>query len=315
MLYSLQGKKIWVAGHRGMVGSALCRALTRLDCQILTTDRKSLDLRDQSGVDQWVAANKPDAIFIAAATVGGIHANNSRPAEFIYDNLAIETAIIHAAWRHGTEKLMLLGSSCIYPRMAQQPMAEDALLTGPLEPTNEWYAIAKIAGIKLCQAYRAQYGCDFISVMPTNLYGPGDNFDLQQSHVIPALIRKAQEAKMGGAPELTVWGSGMPKREFLYVDDMADACLFVMQHYSDHGHINIGAGIDVTIRELAELVCAATGFTGKLVFDSSKPDGAPRKLLDVRRLHDMGWRHQVELADGLRMTCDWFDQHYQKARL
>lgn len=315
MLYTFQGKKIWVAGHRGMVGSALCRALARHDCTVLTVDRRTLDLRDQSGVDSWIAANRPDAIFIAAATVGGIHANNSRPAEFIYDNLAIETAIIHAAHQHQVQKLMLLGSSCIYPRLAAQPMAEDALLTGILEPTNEWYAIAKIAGIKLCQAYRAQYGCDFISVMPTNLYGPGDNFDLQQSHVIPALIRKAHDAKRANAPTMTVWGSGTPRREFLHVDDMADACLFVMQHYSDAGHINIGTGTDVTIRELAQHVCQAVGFDGTLIFDSSKPDGAPRKLLDVTRLHQMGWQHRINLPEGLAQTWAWFVDNQPQARL
>jgi len=298
-----------------MVGSALCRALARHDCTVLTVDRRTLDLRDQSGVDSWIAANRPDAIFIAAATVGGIHANNSRPAEFIYDNLAIETAIIHAAHRHQVQKLMLLGSSCIYPRLAAQPMAEDALLTGILEPTNEWYAIAKIAGIKLCQAYRAQYGCDFISVMPTNLYGPGDNFDLQQSHVIPALIRKAHDAKHANAPTMTVWGSGTPRREFLHVDDMADACLFVMQHYSDAGHINIGTGTDVTIRELAQHVCDAVGFDGALIFDSSKPDGAPRKLLDVTRLHQMGWQHRINLPEGLAQTWAWFVDNQPQARL
>ena len=315
VLYSLQGKKIWVAGHRGMVGSALCRHLARFDADIVTVNRDTVDLRDQHGVAAWIAANQPQVIFLAAATVGGIHANRSRPAEFLYDNLVIETNIIHAAHLHGVEKLMLLGSSCIYPRLAPQPMAEDALLTGPLEPTNEWYAIAKIAGIKLCQAYREQYGRDYIAVMPTNLYGPGDNFDLHQSHVIPALIRKAHDAKTTGAATLNVWGSGNPRREFLHVDDMADACLYLMQHYSGANHVNIGVGDDITIRDLAHLVSQAVGFTGDLVFDPTQPDGSPRKLLDVTRLHALGWRHKIPLGDGLASTYQWFTDHYDRARL
>jgi GDP-L-fucose synthase len=313
--YSLTGKKIWVAGHRGMVGSAITRQLSSFDGQLLTVNRHQVDLRNQSAVAAWIAENRPQAIFLAAATVGGIHANRSRPAEFLYDNLTIETNIIHAAHQCNVEKLMLLGSSCIYPRLAAQPMAEDALLTGPLEPTNEWYAIAKIAGIKLCQAYREQYGRDFIAVMPTNLYGPGDNFDLHQSHVIPALIRKAHDAQLSGAKILNVWGSGTPRREFLHVDDMAAACIYLMQHYSSPEHINIGTGEDVTIRALAEMICQAVGFTGDLVFDPTQPDGSPRKLLDVTRLNQLGWRHQIALADGLATTYQWFVDHFHQARL
>jgi GDP-L-fucose synthase len=258
---------------------------------------------------------RPHAAFLAAATVGGINANSTRPAEFIYDNLAIEVAAIEGARKAGVAKLMLLGSSCIYPRMATQPMNEDALLTGALEPTNEWYAIAKIAGIKLCQAYKRQYGCDYISVMPTNLYGPGDNYDLAQSHVVPALLRKAHEAKMRLESKIDVWGTGMAKREFLHVDDMADACIYLMKMYSDEEHINIGTGEDATIRELAEMVASVVGFKGKLLFDSSKPDGTPRKLLDVRKLHALGWRHKISLADGLRDAYAWFCEHQDVARM
>jgi GDP-L-fucose synthase len=313
--FDLKGKKVWVAGHTGMVGSALLRALGPLGCEVVAARSKELDLRRQDAVDAWVAKTRPDAIFLAAATVGGIKANATRPAEFLYDNLMIEANIVEAARRSGTAKLMLLGSSCIYPKLATQPMTEDALLTGPLEATNEWYAIAKISGIKLCQAYRKQYGCDFISVMPTNLYGTGDNFDPEQSHVVPGLIRKMHDAKEHSLAEVVAWGTGTPRREFLHVDDMADACIFLMQTYSGDGHINIGTGEDVTIRELTQTVKDVVGFKGRIVFDASMPDGTPRKLLDVSRLHALGWRHKIAFADGLRQTYDWFRQNYATARL
>ena len=314
-VYSLSGKRVWVAGHRGMVGSAIVRRLAAIDCEVLSVGRDIADLRRQDETEAWMAETRPQAIFLAAATVGGIHANDTRPAEFIHDNLAIETTVIGAAHRLGVEKLMLLGSSCIYPRLASQPMDENQLLTGPLEPTNEWYAVAKIAGIKLCQAFRKQYGADFVSVMPTNLYGPGDNFDLAQSHVIPALLRKAHDAMTRGDASLPVWGSGNPRREFLHVDDMADACVYLMQHYSDASHVNIGTGSDLTIRALAEQVVRTVGFAGALAFDASKPDGTPRKLLDVSRLHGLGWRHRIELAEGLAGTYRWFLEHRHEARL
>jgi GDP-L-fucose synthase len=304
--YSLDGKRVWVAGHRGMVGSAIARRLTTENCDVITVERAQVDLRRQSEVEDWMAQSKPDAVFLAAATVGGIHANDTHPAEFLYDNLAIETNIVEGARRCGVEKLMFMGSACIYPRLAEQPMVEDALLTGPLEPTNEAYAVAKIAGIKLCSAYRRQYGCDYISAMPNNLYGLGDNFDLQNSHVIPALMRKAHEAKTGGDATMTVWGSGTPQREFLYVDDLADAAVFLMKHYSGETHLNIGTGEEISIGDLAATVAAAVGYEGKLVFDADKPDGAPRKLLDVSRLSDMGWRSTTKLLDGLRLTYDWY---------
>jgi GDP-L-fucose synthase len=312
--YELAGKKVWVAGHRGMVGSALVRRLERERCEILTVGRDRVDLRRQSEVEDWVAAARPHAVFLAAATVGGILANDSRPAEFIYDNLVIETNIIHAAWRAKVEKLLFLGSSCIYPKLAPQPMAEDALLTGPLEPTNQWYAIAKIAGIKLAQAYRRQYGADFISAMPTNLYGPGDNFDLKASHVVPALIAKTHAAKESGAAEVEIWGTGKPRREFLYVDDLADALVFLMRAYSGEEHVNVGTGTDVTIRELADTVRKVVGFEGGFRFDSSKPDGAPRKLLDVGKLTALGWTAQTPLEEGLRLSYRWFLEHEGEAR-
>ena len=304
--FALKGKRIWVAGHRGMVGAAMVRRLGIEDCEILTADREVVDLRRQAETEEWIAAARPDGIVLAAATVGGILANDTRPADFIYDNLAIETNVIEAARRVGVGKLLLLGSSCIYPRLAPQPMAEEALLTGALEPTNQWYAVAKIAGIKLCQAYRRQYGVDFISAMPTNLFGPGDNFDLQSSHVAAALLRKAHEAKLGNAEFLTVWGSGTPKREFLYVDDCADALVHLLTHYSGEQHVNIGTGQDVTIRELAETIAGVVGFIGEFRYDTTKADGTPRKLLDVSRLRELGWTATTTLRDGLARTYDWY---------
>ena len=305
-LYSLKAKRIWVAGHTGMVGSALVRRLEGEDCEILSATREKLDLCDQDAVHAWTAQERPDAVFLAAATVGGIDANRSRPADFIYNNLCIETNIIHAAWKNDVGKLMFLGSSCIYPRLAPQPMREEDLLGGPLEPTNQWYAIAKIAGIMLCQAYRQQHGCDFISAQPTNLYGIGDNFDLQSSHVLPALMAKAHQAKTDGARSMEVWGSGNPKREFLFVDDLADALVHMMKHYSGDIQINVGTGEDIAIREAAELVCHVVGFSGDLAFDASMPDGSPRKLLNVDRLTEMGWTAGTSLEDGLRQTYDWY---------
>ncbi len=302
--YDLRGKRVWVSGHRGLVGSAVVRRLASEDCEILTAARQELDQRNQADVQDWFAQNKPDAVILAAGTVGGIHANSTRPAEFIHDNLVIAANVIDAAYAAGVEKLLYLGSACIYPREAPQPMKEDALLSGPLEPTNQWYAIAKIAGIKMCQAYRLQYGCDFISAQPNNLYGPGDNFDLMSSHVIPALIVKAHNAK--GGKRLEIWGTGKPKREFLYVDDLADALVFLMKHYSDETQINIGTGEEVTIRELAETVSRVVGFTGGLEFDASKPDGAPRKLLDVSLMKSLGWSARTKLEDGLKATYDWY---------
>jgi len=304
--FSLKGKKVWVAGHRGMVGSALMRRLAGEGCELVTVGRDKVDLRRQSEVEDWMMQTRPQVVFVPAATVGGILANDSRPAEFIYDNLMIEANIIHAAWRNGVEKLLFLGSSCIYPKLAPQPMTEEALLTGPLEPTNQWYAVAKIAGIKLCQAYRRQYGCDFISAMPTNLYGMGDNFDLQSSHVLPALMAKMHLAKEKGEANVILWGTGTPRREFLYVDDCADALVYLMTHYSGEAHINVGSGTDVTIRELAELVKRVVGFTGDLVNDASKPDGTPRKLMDVSKLTQMGWQPRVGLEEGITRVYDWY---------
>ncbi|SHO62309.1 GDP-L-fucose synthase [Pseudoxanthobacter soli DSM 19599] len=298
--YSLAGKRVWVAGHRGMVGSALVRRLAREGCEVLTASRADADLKNQAQTSAWVERNRPDAVFLAAAKVGGIMANDTYPADFLYDNLMIEANIIEASFRVGVEKLLFLGSSCIYPKFAPQPIVEDALLTGPLEPTNEWYAIAKIAGIKLAQAYRKQHGADFISAMPTNLYGPGDNFDLNSSHVMPALIRKAHEAKLAGAASITIWGTGTPRREFLHVDDCADACVHLMKVYSDTVHVNVGSGEDVTIRELAELVCKVVGFSGDIVCDTSKPDGTPRKLMSADKLRGLGWKPSIALEAGIR---------------
>lgn len=304
--YDLSAKRVWVAGHRGMVGAALVRQLQAENCAVLTVGRQSLDLRDGKAVADWVRANAPDAVILAAARVGGIVANDTYPADFLFDNLAIEASIIHASFECGVEKLLFLGSSCIYPKFAPQPIIEDALLTGPLEPTNEWYAIAKIAGIKLCQAYRRQYGRDFISAMPTNLYGPGDNFDLTTSHVIPALMRKAHTAKMANAGSMTVWGSGTPRREFLHVDDCANALIFLLKNYSGDQHVNVGSGTDVTIDELARAVMAAVGFAGTVEHDTSKPDGTPRKLMSNDKLAAMGWSPRISLPDGLRSTYAWF---------
>jgi len=296
--YDLAGKRVYVAGHRGMVGSALVRRLGQEGCEILTSER-SLDLREQAAVREWFAANRPDAVIVAAAKVGGILANDSYPGEFLYDNLMIEANLIEAARVQRAEKLLFLGSSCIYPKLAEQPMREDALLTGPLEPTNEWYAIAKIAGIKLCQAYRRQYGCDFISAMPTNLYGPGDNYDLAGSHVLPALIRKAHEARESGAAAIEIWGSGTPLREFLHVDDLADACVFLLRNYSGEEHVNVGSGEEIAIGDLAGLVAEIVGFEGTVSRDASKPDGTPRKLMDSGKLRAMGWAPRVGLREGI----------------
>jgi GDP-L-fucose synthase len=298
---------VYVAGHAGLVGSAVVRRLEDAGfTQILTASRSQLDLRNQAEVSHWFKANRPEYVFLVAGTVGGILANSTRPAEFIYDNLMIHGTVVHAAHEYSSRKLLYLGSSCIYPRQAPQPIPEDALLTGPLEPTNEWYAVAKIAGIKLCEAFRRQYGDDFISAMPTNLYGPGDNFDLTSSHVLPALIRKFHDAKVSGAPSVEVWGTGSPRREFLHVDDLADACLYLMEHYSADEHINVGTGVDVAIRELAEIVRDTVYPEAELVFDTSKPDGTPRKLLDVTELQELGWTADISLREGIASTYQWF---------
>jgi len=299
--------RIYVAGHRGLVGSAVLRRLAAGGFRnLLTAGRDELDLRDQAAVDRWFDVHRPEYVYLVAGTVGGIWANSQRPAEFIYDNLMIHATVVHAAWRTGATKLLYLGSSCIYPREAPQPMAEDALLTGPLEPTNEPYAVAKIAGIKLCQAYRRQYGCDFISAMPTNLYGPGDNFDLESSHVLPAMIRKFHEARARGDRAVTLWGTGAPRREFLHADDLADACLFLMREYEGDEHINVGTGEDLPIRSLAELVRDVVAPELAIEWDVSKPDGSPRKLLDVSRLRELGWRHRVDIGHGIASTYRWF---------
>jgi GDP-L-fucose synthase len=298
--------RIYVAGHRGLVGSAIARRLAGSGAEILTATREQLDLRDQAAVNYWFRANRPEYVYLVAGTVGGILANSTRPAEFIYDNMLIHATVVHAAHQYRVRKLLYLGSSCIYPRDCTQPMTEEQLLTGALEPTNEAYAVAKIAGIKLCQAYRQQYGENFISAMPTNLYGPNDNFDLTSSHVLPALIRKFHEARMTGQRDVTIWGTGSPRREFLHVDDLADACVFLMQHYEGAQHINVGTGEDLSIRELAEMTRSVVYPSARIVFDPAKPDGMPRKLLDVSRLHALGWRHRIPLEAGIRSTYTWF---------
>jgi len=305
-IFPLKGRRVFVAGHRGMVGSALVRRLTQEECELLTLDRDTVDLRNQAGVDRWFGEHRPEAVLLAAARVGGIHENDIYPGDFLYDNLAIATNVIEASRRAGVAKLLFLGSSCIYPRLAPQPISESCLLTGPLEPTNEWYAVAKIAGLKLCQAYRRQHGCDFVSVMPTNLYGPNDNFDLLSSHVLAALLAKIAAAVRECRDVVEIWGSGSPRREFLHVDDLADAVVFLMKTWSDEEPINIGSGADVTISELAKLIAEIVGFSGRFVFDGSKPDGTPRKLLDVSKLAALGWRPQIELQTGIRQTYDWY---------
>ncbi len=299
--------RVYVAGHRGLVGSALIRLLREQGfTNLLTATRREVDLRDQSEVSQWFATQRPDYVFLVAGTVGGIQANNTRPAEFLYDNMMIHGTVVHSAYETGVRKLLYLGSSCIYPRQATQPITEDQLLTGPLEATNQWYAIAKIAGVKLCEAYRQQYGCDFISAMPTNLYGPGDNFDLESSHVIPALMRKFHDARATPDNAVSVWGTGSAMREFLHVDDLAGACLFLMDHYSESGHINVGTGVDLSIRELAETIRDVVNPDAELVWDTTKPDGTPRKLLDVARLAALGWKPKIALREGLESTYRWF---------
>jgi len=299
---------VFVAGHNGLVGSAICRRLRESGVEPVVAGRNELDLTDQTAVDDWFANHQVDQVYLAAAKVGGIHANDTYPADFIRDNLVIQTNVIHAAWQAGVKKLLFLGSSCIYPKLADQPLQEDSLLTGPLEPTNEWYAVAKIAGIKMCQAYRKQHGFDAISVMPTNLYGPGDNFDLQNSHVLPALIRKFHEAKEAGDAAVSVWGTGTPRREFLHVDDLADAVVYLMENYSSPEIVNVGWGQDISIGELAELVRKVVGFEGEIEFNASKPDGTPRKLLDTSRLSALGWQPKISLADGIAVTYDWYRQ-------
>ncbi|MBD0413482.1 GDP-L-fucose synthase family protein [Oryzicola mucosus] len=303
--YELSGQRVWVAGHRGMVGQAIVRRLALENCTVLTATRDTVDLRNQASVYAWMNEARPQVVFHAAATVGGILANSTRPAEFLYDNLMIGANVIEAAREFGVEKLVYLGSSCIYPKFAPQPIPESALLSGPLEPTNEWYAVAKIACIKLCQAYRAQYGCDFIAAQPTNLYGPGDNFDLASSHVLPALLRKAEDAKISGK-SMTVWGTGSALREFLYVDDLADALVFLARTYSESEIVNIGTGEEITIGDLTKLIGDVVGFKGGFDYDRSKPDGSPRKLVDITKLHNLGWKHKMNLREGIEATYRWY---------
>lgn len=302
MHYNLEGKRVWVAGHRGMVGGALLRRLDSEGCTVLKVGREVLDLSNQAAVMDWMSQERPDAIFLAAAKVGGIHANNIAPVDFLQSNLLIQTNILQAAHACDVERLLFLGSSCIYPKYAQQPISELSLLTGSLEPTNEWYAIAKISGLKLCQAYRKQYNRDWISAMPTNLYGPGDNYDLNSSHVLPALLRKFHEAKLSNSREIVLWGSGKPLREFLHCDDLADALIFLIKNYSDYEHINVGSGTEINIRDLAKLIARVVGYEANLIFDSSKPDGTPRKLMDSSRLNELGWNNVRPLKDGIRST-------------
>jgi GDP-L-fucose synthase len=313
--FELSGRRVFVAGHRGMVGAAIARRLAVESCEILTADRTRLDLTRQPEVERWFSDNKPEAVFLAAAKVGGIHANNSYPADFIVDNLQIELNVVRGAFAAQVKKLLFLGSSCIYPKLAPQPMTEDMLLSGPLEPTNQWYAVAKIAGIKLAEAYRRQHGADFVSVMPTNLYGPGDNYHPQDSHVPAALIRRFHEAKVAKSPSVTVWGSGTPRREFLAVDDLADACVFVMKHYSGDVSVNVGTGEDITIADFARLVADVVGYAGTLSFDRSRPDGAPQKLLDVSKLSALGWRAKTPLREGLAAAyADFLNGGGRRAR-
>lgn len=311
MPFPIAGKRIFVAGHRGMVGSAIVRRLEREDCELLLASRAELDLLDQAATIAWMKREKPDAVVIAAAKVGGILANNDYPADFLYNNLLIATNCIGAAHAADVNRLLFLGSSCIYPKFAEQPIKEEALLTGPLEPTNEWYAVAKIAGIKLCQAFRLQYGRDYISAMPTNLYGPGDNFDLQSSHVLPALIRKVHAAKVANDSAITIWGTGSPRREFLHADDCADACVHLLSNYSELTHVNVGSGDDLTILELARLVCSVIGFKGKIKHDLSKPDGTPRKLMSADKLRAMGWSPRIDLQHGITETYRWFLENHR----
>jgi GDP-L-fucose synthase len=307
--FDLTGKRVWVAGHRGMAGSAIVRRLASENCEIVTTTRGQLDLLRQADVEKWMADKKLDAVFLAAATVGGIMANATRPAEFLHENLVIETNVIHSAYRSGVKKLLFLGSSCIYPRMAEQPLKEESLLTGALEPTNEWYAIAKIAGIKLCQAYRRQYGCDFVSVMPTNLFGPGDRYDAEGGHVVAALIMKIHAAKLANSPSVELWGSGTPKREFLFSEDLADACVFVMKNYSDEPFLNVGTGTDITILELAQTIAKIVGWNGTFTLNTSKPDGTPRKVMDVGRIKALGWTAPTDFAAGMSHAYQWYIDH------
>jgi GDP-L-fucose synthase len=304
--FSLAGKRVYVAGHRGMVGSAIVRRLAEEPCEVLTVDHSSLDLLDQTATRRWLLEHRPDAIILAAARVGGILANDSHPANFIYENLSIACNVIEAAHRADINRLLFLGSSCIYPKLAPQPITEDSLLTGALEPTNEWYAVAKIAGVKLCQAFRKQYGRDYVSAMPTNLYGPGDNFDLSSSHVLPALIRKAHEAKEASADSMTIWGTGKPMREFLHANDCADACVFLLEKYSSDKHVNVGVGLDLSILDLASLVCKIVGFEGVIICDESKPDGTPRKLLDISLLTSLGWQPSISLEEGIGESYKWY---------
>ncbi|MAJ07531.1 GDP-L-fucose synthase [Ponticaulis sp.] len=313
-MYDLSNKRVWVAGHRGMVGGAVCRRLESEGCEVITAGRDRVNLERQSEVEDFLNAEKPDAIVMAAAKVGGILANDSYPAEFIYTNLMIEANIVDAAHKADVNRMLMLGSSCIYPKFAEQPIQEDSLLTGALEPTNEWYAVAKIAGIKLAQAYQKQYGRDYVSAMPTNLYGPGDNFDLKNSHVLPALIRKAHEAKLAGEKEMIVWGTGSPRREFLHVDDCADALVFLLKNYSEAEHINVGSGDDVTILELTQMVCDVVGFEGEITHDLSKPDGTPRKLMSADKLRALGWSPKYTLREGVENTYKWFLDHQENAR-